>query len=598
MTWEMIYTVIVVFMMMVCLIKEITRPEIIVFVALTCLLGAGVITTEEAIAGFANEGMLTVALLFIVAGTIQKSGLMERTIAKLVRSSDSPRRSLIRLVVPITGVSAFLNNTPIVATLTPIIHKWCQNQNLAPSKFLIPLSYASILGGILTVMGTSTNLVVHGLLLENGMEGYSLFTLAPYSLPACLLGLGYLVTVGFKLLPSYKVSNTYSYEKEKEYLMEMIVEDNYPYLDNPIINKTVEEANLHNLDYVYLIAIIRNEERIYPVNSSTMIKGNDHLIFTGQISKMGELDTRKGLTLSTGTTTNLERFRNGKGRLMEVVLSHQSNLLYQRIRDTDFRTKYDAGVIAIHRNRVHMEGKIGEIVLRPGDTLVLLTGKDFEERLNLSHDFYMVTPVESYPFLNRMSRWKAWGSMLIMALMIFFVSFHLLSMFAAMSIAVVLYLLLRIISIEEAKSFIQPNVLLLIASAFGIGEALLKTGAASLISTSLIHVSLPYGEIGVLFFLSFITVVFTEIITNNAAAVFMFPIALEAANQLQQDPLPFFILITISASASFLSPIGYQTNLIVYHPGGYRFSDYFKVGLPLSLIVIVTTIVTIYWIEF
>ncbi|UFT98046.1 SLC13 family permease [Radiobacillus kanasensis] len=595
MTWEMLFTLFVVLTMMVCLVKEVARPDLTVFIALIILLATGILTTEEAIAGFSNEGMLTVCLLFVVAGTLQKSGIMERVMYQLLKKNKEEKRSLSRLLIPVTGVSAFLNNTPIVATLTPIVRKWCMDHNISPSKFLIPLSFASILGGLLTLMGTSTNLVIHGLMLERGLEGYSLFTLTIYSLPACILGITYLVTLGYKLLPNYHHVDYTLKEKSDEYLIETIVEENYPFLETPIINKTVEEAGLRNLESVYLIAIIRKEEKIYPVHGGTIIRANDHLIFTGKISNIADIQDIKGLTLKADTKVNLDRLQNGQDRLMEVVISHQSSLVYQRIKDTGFRATYDAGVLAVHRDNVHIESKIGDIVLRPGDTLLLLTGNDFEKRTTYSNDFYFVSPVEDHPLVEKVNATRPLLTALIFTIMIILVSLDVLSMFKAMSMTVVLYLLFKIVSFHEAKEFVHFHVLLLIASSFGIGTALFKTGAADWIASYLIKLSIPLGDLGVYIFLYFITVVFTEIITNNAAAVFMFPIAVEAANQLGEDPLAFLVLITIGASASFLSPIGYQTNLIVYHPGGYKFVDFFKVGLPLSLIVMLSTIATVYW---
>ncbi|GAE94267.1 sulfate permease [Gracilibacillus boraciitolerans JCM 21714] len=599
MNFEIIFVLGVVILMMIALIKEITRPDMIVFGGvLVIFLVTGILTPEEAVAGFSNQGMLTVALLFIVAGAIQKSGLVDRGMARVLGTPKTEQRTLFRLLVPISGFSAFLNNTPIVVTLTPIIRKWCNEHNISPSKFLIPLSYASILGGILTLMGTSTNLVVHGLMLDRGMEGYSLFTLTMVSLPASLLGLIYLVTMGYKLLPNHKGLTESFSEKSKEYLIEVVIDENYPFLDNPYVGKTVEEAGLRNLEGLYLIEIIRKKEKIYPVKNSTKIKSNDRLIFTGIIDKIAELQNKKGLSIETGTNLTLDKLKNGTGQLVEVVVSHQSSLLHKTIKETQFRSKFDAGVMAVHRNNERINSKIGDISLKPGDTLLLLTGPDFYGRVLSTNDFYVVTPIEEdHPLLNKNDTKRSWFSILALVSMILLVSFDILSMFKAMSVLVILYLVFKIISPDEAKKNIQFNVLLLIASAFGVGEALFKTGAADWVANKLILLADPLGVLGLLIFLYALTAIFTEMITNNAAAVLMFPIALEAANRLSIEPIAFLVLITIAASASFLSPpIGYQTNLIVYGPGGYKFSDYIKVGLPLSLIVMITTIVMVHFI--
>lgn len=596
MTWEMVFAIVVVLVMIIGLIKEVAHPTTIVVLALISFLVTGILTPKEAVAGFSNEGMLTIALLFIIAGAIQKSGLVERLLTNILGSSQSERVSLLRFLLPVTGISAFLNNTPIVATLTPIVRKWCEERNFSASKFLIPLSYASILGGILTLIGTSTNLVVQGLMIDNGMKGYSLFTLAKVSLPASILGLIYLVTIGYGILPrQHHMDDNYG-EKSKEYLIEMLVEQNYPLLDNPLVNKTVEAAGLRNLKGVFLIAIIRQGEKIYPIRNSTKIKANDRLIFTGVISKIAELQDKKGLELKTGTNLTLEKLRNGTGKLVEVVISHESSLLYNTLKQIKFRGKYDAGVVAVHRNNERIDSKIGDIILKPGDTLLLLAGPDFYERSKQTNDFYVVTPLEDHPLLNKLDKRKSAIAVSVFAVMIGLVSFNVMSMFKAMAITVALFLLFKIINVNEIKKHTQFSVLLLIASAFGIGQALFQTGAASFLANLLVTLSDPFGKIGIMILLYVLTAFFTEVITNNAAAVLMFPIALQVAHRLGQDPMGFVVLITIGASASFLSPIGYQTNLIVYGPGGYRFRDYIKVGLPLSLIVMLTTLFMINWI--
>ncbi|MFB5661890.1 SLC13 family permease [Alteribacillus sp. HJP-4] len=602
MTWEMGFVLFVVLLMMFALVKEIARADIIVFVALVIFLMSGILTPQEALSGFSNEGMMTVALLFIIAGAIQKSGVVNQALSRMLGTPKaSGIRSLFKLLIPVSGVSAFLNNTPIVVTLTPIVKEWCTKHKISPSKFLIPLSYASILGGILTLMGTSTNLVIHGLMLDRGMDGYSLFTLGLVSLPASILGIIYLVTIGQKILPDYKGMTETIEEQSREYLIEILVHDNYPFLDNPYVGLSVEEAGLRNLEGLYLVGIIRKKERIFPVKNTTKIKVNDRLIFTGLISKIADLQNRKGLQLRTGSEVSLDKLKNGNGgQLVEVVVSHQSSLLYRRLKETHFRSKFDAGVIAVHRNKERIHSKIGDIVLKPGDTLLLLAGVDFTDRAAASNDFYIVTPYkkEDHPLLNRLGDKKAWLAIGTLAAMIGLVSFDVLSMFKAMSMTVLLYLIFKIISADEAKNSIQFNVLLLIASAFGIGEAMFKTGTAEWIADHLIDVADPLGMLGILVLMYLLTSLFTEVMTNNAAAVLMFPIAVETANHTGLEPLAMIILITIAASASFLSPIGYQTNLIVYGPGGYRFTDYIKVGLPLSIIVMVTTIamLNLFWI--
>lgn len=591
-TWEMGFVLAVVVLMMIALVREVARPDFILFTTLTVFLLTGVINPKQALQGFSNEGMLTIALLFIIAGAIQKSGIFDRIIAAVLGARSKPQTALFKMMMPISGISAFLNNTPIVVTFTPFVRKWCQDHHIPPSKFLIPLSYATIVGGMITLMGTSTNLVVHGLMLQNGMDGFSIFQLAIVGVPVAILGLLYLGTIGYRLLPSHRGLTSTVGEHTREYLAEMVVEAKYPH-----IGKTIEQAGLRNLKGLFLFEIIRKDERISPVQPTTTMKAGDRLVFTGDVSTIADLQNTKGLRLVPGADVSLDLLKNGNTELVEVVISHQSTLLSKKIKDTKFRGKYDAAVIAVHRNSERVKGKIGDIVLEPGDTLLLLAGGDFQQRKNLFNDFYVVTPIGN-PFLTKEDTRKGWLTIATLAVMILLVTFHVLSMFKAMAVVVVVLLLTRVITAEEAKKSIQFDVLLLVASAFGIGAAITESGLAKWIATGLVHAAQPFGIIAVLFFVYLLTNVFTEMITNSAAAVMMFPIAMGAAQQVGVNPMAFAVIIAIAASASFVTPIGYQTNLIVMGPGGYKFTDYAKVGIPLSLIVMVVTItvVNLVWI--
>ncbi|MFV8826399.1 SLC13 family permease [Alkalihalobacterium sp. APHAB7] len=586
MTWEMWFVLGVVIAMLVALIREVTRPDIIVFTALFSFIITGILTVDEALKGFSNEGMLTIALLFIIASAIQRSGVFERLIKNILKEGQRPRVALLKLVFPSALLSGFLNNTPIVATFTPIIRSWCEQQKLSPSKFLMPLSFATILGGTMTLIGTSTNLVVHGLMLEEGLGGFSFFQLAIVGVPVAFIGLIYLGTIGYKLLPDRKAP-TFQKQQTKEYLVEMSVGEHCP-----LIHKTIKEANLRQLKGLYLFEVIREKEKLSPVKSSMKIKEGDRLIFTGLISTIAELEKIKGLHLETGSELGLDTLKNGATKLVEVVVSHQSSLLKKRIKDSYFRSRFDAAVIAVHRNQERIHSKIGDIILKPGDTLLLLAGSDFNGRISETNDFYLATSVDD-PF-QLPSGWKSWLPSLTLIAMLILVVFEVITMFVAAAFGVIILILTKILSPQEAKQSIHFDVLLVIASAFGIGFAMQKTGLASTIANSLVSIVAPIGIIGILFAVYFLTTVFTEMVTNNAAAVIMFPIGMEVAYQVGANPVAFAVLIAIAASSSFLTPIGYQTNLIVYGPGGYRFKDYMKVGLPLNILMMIGTITITY----
>ncbi|WP_339285763.1 SLC13 family permease [Oceanobacillus sp. FSL K6-3682] len=592
MTLEMIFVLILLLTMFAVLILEAARPDMVIFSVLIILMLSGILTVDEALSGFSNEGMLTVALLFIVAGVVQKSGLINQMMNKWLKNSRSPRGSMMRFFVPTSAISAFLNNTPIVVTLTPIIKKWCEDRGIAPSKFLIPLSYATILGGMITLMGTSTNLVIHGLLLDFGLEGFSLFTLTAVGIPVTLIGLIYLFTIGYKLLPDNKGFSQRVEEEPKEYIAEIQVTEEFGQL-----GKSVEQAGLRDLKGLYLIEIIRGNERISPVRSTTVIQSGDRLIFTGLISTIADLQKMKGLKLVTGTTIGLDDLKDGSINLVDAVVSDQSSLLSKSIKQLRFRSRYDAGVIAVHRNNERIKSKIGDIVLKPGDSLLLLAGTDFIGKYDRSNDFFVVSPLDIPPSLKQSVK-KGWFSIIMLLGMIGTVTLGWLSMFKAMALAVLVFLVVKIITPQDAKKYIHFNVLLLIASSFGIGTAMRKTGLAEWGANMLLNFGKPLGLLAILFMIYLLTNLFTEILSNSTAAVIVLPLGVEIAQTLHVDPMGIAVLIAIAASASFITPIGYQTNLIVYGPGGYRFIDYVKVGLPLSLIVMVTAVLIIYHIWF
>ncbi|MBD8016252.1 SLC13 family permease [Planococcus wigleyi] len=589
MSVSMVFVLIVIVAMVSALLFEIARPDMIVFSALVVLLLSGILTTEEALRGFSNPGMLTIALLFIVVGTVQKHGLIDQMMIGWLNKGKSLKGSLFRIFLPLPLISAFLNNTPIVVTLTPLLKKWCEERNIAPSKVLIPLSYVTILGGTITLMGTSTNLVVHGMLIDYGLPGFSLFQLAIVGIPITIVGLIYLFTIGNMLLPENKGFSKQVAEDSRKYIAEMVVEETFPHA-----NQTVEEAKLRDLKGLYLIEIIRNQTRISSVSSKTVIQSGDRLIFTGLIATIADLQKRKGLTLKTGTDLQLDDLKNGNTQLAEAVVSHESSLLSKTIKQSQFRSRYDAGVMAVHRNNERIKSKVGDIILRPGDTLLLLAGNGFVEKYQQSNDFYVVSSMKTPKTLQE-SRLVGWFSLLVLLGAIACVIVGWLSMFKAMALAVLILLVTKSVSMDDAKNDVQFNVLLLIASAFGVGAAMTKTGLAQWVADGLLAVGQPFGLLAILVLIYLLTSIFTELITNSAAAVLMIPIGIEMASNLQLDPMGFAVIITIAASASFITPIGYQTNLIVYGPGGYKFMDYVKVGTPLSILVMSVTIGIVYY---
>ncbi|GAE28849.1 SLC13 family permease [Halalkalibacter hemicellulosilyticus] len=543
MTFEIGLVIFIVVVMLVCLVKEVSSPAFIVFCALATIILTGTLPVGDALRGFSNEGMLTVALLFFVAGAVQQSGILNSFITKALGDGKQQKKSMLKMMIPISGLSAFLNNTPIVVMFTPVVRDWCKEKGISPSKFLMPLSFAAIFGGTLTLIGTSTNLVIHGFMLEQGLGGFSMFQLAIVGLPACLIGMLYMMTIGYKLLPSRKTSEEAFTESSREYLSEVVIEEN-----SPIIGKTVEDAGLRNLNGLYLVSIIRNGEKKGSVPSYFILQAHDRLIFTGVLSTIVELQNIKGLRIDAGSKIKLEDLQDGNAFLVEAVVSHQSSLLKKTIKQSKFRKMYGAGVVAVHRNDERIHSKVGDIVLKPGDTLLLVANKDFLNRGNNTRDFYLISQIKEPGIVDRK---KSIIAIVTLISMVVLAAFNILSMFQAALLAVIGLFLTKAITVEGVKKYVQFDVLILIACAIGIGIAIEQTGAAELIAGQFVQLTKGAGVIGALLVVYFLTTLFTEIITNNAAAVLMFPIALAIANQLAVDPIAFFVVIALAASASF-----------------------------------------------
>ncbi|RSL33628.1 SLC13 family permease [Salibacterium salarium] len=585
MTWEMIVTVVVIMAMMVTLIKEFARPEYVLLSALFVLLLTGVLNPQEAVKGFFNQGMLTIGLLCIVAGAVQRSGMAERFIDYVLNKGKTPRDSLLRILIPSSIFSGVLNNTPIVAAFTPIVRQWCEKHDVAPSKFLLPISYATIAGGTMTLIGTSTNLVVHGMLVERGYEGFTFFQLAIIGVPITIVLITFMILVGMKMLPNRKpVMPYYSGETEqKQFSAEMVVNRN-----GGFAGQTLKQVGLHQENGIRLIGVIRNKKVQTEFSPYYILQEGDRLLLRGRIQEIAAMERKKGLGLVTGATYQLEGLRQGENRLLEVVVTHYSSILFKKIKDILFPQQFDAAILGVHRYQEPLEDRMKDITIKPGDTLLLLAGPDFEKRTSSRNEFTVLHGRDN-PFKSLPS-WKGLLPILLLVIMVFLATAEIISIFTAALLTAVLVLGLKIIPLREAKNYIPFQVLIVIAAALGIGEAMLKTGAATYIAETLIYWMTPFGLFGIFILMYILTNIFTEMITNNAAAIIMLPVSIETASLLDVSITPFAIIVAIAASASFMTPIGYQTNLFVYGQGGYRFADFMKVGVPVSLIVMSMTI--------
>lgn len=581
-----IIIILTVILMFTAMILEMAHPAIISFITVIFFLIIGYISPTEMMETVSNEGVLTLALLFVVASVIERTNVIERVLFYILDKSHSEKGALLRLMGSLIGFSAFFNNTPIVVMMISAIQSWCKKHGLYASKFLLPISYATIFGGMFTIIGTSTNLIVHGWLLQRGFDGFSFFHLVPYTFIGAIFGVLYLYFIGYNSLPKNNTTIDDRFNEGRRFLYEAFVNKGCR-----LIGKTVTSSEFKNLEGIYLVKIIRDDETISPIKLEDTIQQDDLLVFAGTLQGLENLDNFKNLSIKTGANVSVNSLQTSDAKLIEGVVSHHSSLINHKIKHSNFRGRYNASIIAVHRNE-RIDNNIADIRLKPGDVLLLLVGKDFESVARENGDFYVLTDV---PHQKPMSRKHIITSITSFVLMVLLVAVGVLSMFESALICVGLFLLLDLFDYNQVKKSMSFQVLLLIVSSLGVGKVIETSGTSELIANSIIHlVAENFGMIGLLVSIYLLTNLLTEVITNAAAAVIVLPIALEVATYIDISPSLIAVVVAVAASASFSTPIGYQTNLIVYGPGGYKFSDYLKLGIPLNLIFMITTIFSIY----
>ncbi|MDX1618927.1 MAG: SLC13 family permease [Balneolaceae bacterium] len=576
----------VIFVILLCLgllIGTRLTPDIVFLGGLTLLIVGKIVTPTEALVGFSNQGMLTVAALYVVATGLKETGAIQLVVNYIIGRSRNIRRAQIRIMAPVMVISAFLNNTPVVASFIPALEDWARKNRIPASKLLIPLSYAAILGGTCTLIGTSTNLIVNGLLIaEEGTRTLGIFEPGLIGLPCALAGFIYLTLFGRKLLP-IRGSGFDTFKDPREYTIEMIVDPG-----SQLAGKTIEEAGMRHLPGLYLVEIYRNDRIIAAVEPDERLQENDRLIFTGIVESIVDLQQTKGLSPATDQVFKLDSTRRER-RLMEAVVSHTHPVNGKTIREGRFRNRYDAVVLAVSRNGVRVKEKVGDIRLKTGDTLLLEADPSFLSRYRNSSDYLLISGIANSNPPNYEKSWVAWS---ILGGMVVLVAMGFLTMFQASFLAAGVMIITGCVRTITAKDSIDWSVLLVISATLGLGNALSITGASAEIAGSVIGFAQtnPHLALGATYLATWLL---TEMITNNASAVLIFPIAISVSASFGVSYMPFIIVIIMAASASFSTPIGYQTNLMVYGPGGYRFTDFTRIGLPLNLIIATITILLV-----
>lgn len=534
----------------------------------------GLLSLESMLGNFVNPALITLVTLLLVSQVLEKTQWVQWVGQKLF--SRNLRTSIARMGLYVGGGSAMLNNTAVVATLMSSAGK---SSDHPPSKLLIPLSYIAILGGTLTLIGTSTHLIINGFVVQAGLPELGMFDFIYVGGILLVAGSVLLMLLAPRLLPYIKQTNT----ETVEYFIEAKLSPN-----SPLIGKTVQEANLRNLEELFLVQVVSTEGVFAPVSPNYRFTANDRLMFVGDIQAAPKLLLIEGLTLPGS------HVKEDKNHFVEVVIAHTSTLLGSTVKEANFRNKFDAAVVAIRRGHETLNCRLSEVVLKAGDTLVLITGADFEKRENLERNFYFYSKVEIGQHLSeKQSLLVGIGFLSVIGL----AALEWLPLIKGLFILLALFLMFKLTSFQELRRRLPFELFFIIGAALGIAGVMLDSGAANVLAESVLWLFSAWGIWGSFIGIYLLTVLLTELITNNAAAALGFPIALATSQMLDVSAWPFIMAVAYGASASFLTPYGYQTNLMVYTPGGYRFTDYIKMGLPVTILygAIVLTFVPMFF---
>jgi len=581
--FQLILVFVVLVFILVSLYKEIFGATFTFLVAIVVLGFFGVLTPAEILAGFANEQIAVIIMLLLMGDIIRRTAIIELVFDKAFQGVKGYRGFLGRMMIIVSGLSAFLNNTPLVAVMMPYINSWCKKNDISPSKLLMPLSYAAILGGCATLIGTSTNLIVNGLVVDQeilpDLRSLRIFDFVYVGIPMIIIGFLYLFFWGEKLLPSREKLDEDSPENNRTYLIETQVRKN-----SDLIGKTIEESGLRNMKGLYLVEIQRDNRKIFVVSNNLIISQDDILVFAGDTAPVAEL-TKSGSGLTIPSVGMLHKKKQTE--VVEIVISHNSSMIHKSLKEINFRSRYDAAVIGIHRNEERITSKLREVVLKAGDVLMLYSGGDFVSQSQGTRDFYFISRVKEFKKVEGYKIAIVMGGLL---LAIFLAAMNVISLFMGLIILLMTSLVLNITTPKDLPRGIDYDLGLIIVMSLALGTAMIKSGAAHIIANGFIAAFLPLGKVGILFGIYLITAFLAAYITNKAAVAIIFPISLTMSVTLNLNPIPFVLVVAYAAAANFMTPIGYQTNLMIYGPGGYAFKDFFKVGFPLTMIYMVVTV--------
>lgn len=589
--YEVILVILVLLFILISLYKEIVGPGLTFLIAIIFLGIFRVLTPKEILSGFANEQIAVIIMLLLLGDVFRRTSILDILFNRIFKHTHTYGGFLGRMIILVSTMSAFLNNTPLVAILMPYVHNWSKRNNIAVSKLLIPLSFAAILGGCATLIGTSTNLIVNGLVADQqiipGLKPLSIFDFSYVGIPMIVIGLLFLRFFSSHLLPSTKGAIENFSKNTRDYIVEVQIKKGYS-----LIGKAIKNINFKEKENLDLIEIRRNNISITSNFNESILREGDVLLFSGNTGAIADIvNSSDHLSIPS-----VGMFRKKKStNIMETVVSHNSTLIGKTVEEENFRAKYDATVLAVHRNGEKLTDKTELIQLKAGDAILLLTGNNFSVQSQNTKDFYVISKVKEIRRLGVMRTSILVGGAMLTILLS---ALGIISLFMGLIVLLATSLFLKISNPKDLASSIDYDLALIIALSLALGTAMIKTNVAQMAANVVINAFQTMGNIGVLSGIYLITSILAAFITNKAAVAIVFPISLTAADNLQLNPVPFVLIVAYAAAANFMTPIGYQTNLMVYGPGGYKFKHFLKIGTPLTIIYMIVTVSVLNFIYF
>lgn len=580
MTWDLVEPYFVLALLAAvfgAMATERLRVDVVSMIGVSLLLVTGVLSTKEVLAVFSNEAPITVAAMFVLSAALERTGVVEKAGLLLSRyASGSPLMGIFTLTAGAATVSAFMNNTPVVVILTPVAIALAHTLGLSASKLLIPLSYATILGGTCSLIGTSTNIVADGAAQQQGMAPFSLFEISPVGIPLTIIGIVYLCTFGLRILPNRETfSSVMAGSRQRQFLTEVLVP-----LGSPLIGKTADESGVGKKLNSRVIDVIRDRISLAAEIDRVVLQAGDRLVLRTNVGDVLGLRDKSDVLFGATGQHALEPIATQNTSVMEGIVGPHSRFVGYRLADLNLRRQYSVYILAVHRQGENLGGNFDQVRLAFGDTILLEGPADGLKRLFEQGALVSLSEPTEQPLRRELG----WLAMAALVAVILLATFEVMPISALALIASVVVIVGGCLDADEAYASLRWPMLMLIFGSLALGKAMESSGAAQLVVDGVMQLIAGLSPFVILSITYLLTMILTEFLSNNATAILLTPIAIGLAHGLGLDPRPFVVAVMLGASNAFATPIGYQTNTFVYNAGGYKFADFVKIGLPLNII--------------